>query len=112
MDDALSQFRDAIRAAGLEPPENIEPGKLHRFPGLGKRNGNTAGWCILFEDGLGAGRIAGFATGKGQSLLLAVEFVAQGLLPIGERLPKALAFALSGRERSARITLGPRLTRA
>ena len=51
--DALSQFRDAIRAAGLEPPGVIEPGKLHRFPGVGKRSGNTAGWCKLFDDGLG-----------------------------------------------------------
>jgi putative DNA primase/helicase len=53
MNDALSQFRDAIRAAGLEPPDVIEPGTLHRFPGVGKRNGNTAGWCKLFDDGLG-----------------------------------------------------------
>ncbi len=53
MNDALSQFRDAIRAAGLEPPDVIEPGKLHRFPGVGKRNGNTAGWCRLFDDGMG-----------------------------------------------------------
>lgn len=53
MIDAISQFRDAIHAVGLEPPDVIEPGKLHRFPGIGKRNGNTAGWCKLFEDGLG-----------------------------------------------------------
>lgn len=53
MYNALSNFRDAIRAAGLEPPDVIEPGKLHRFPGVGKRNGNTAGWCKLFDDGLG-----------------------------------------------------------
>ena len=53
MNDAISQFNDAIRAAGLEPPDVIEPGKLHRFPGVGKRNGNTAGWCKLFDDGLG-----------------------------------------------------------
>lgn len=53
MNDAISQFRDALHAAGLEPPETIEPGKLHRFPGVGKGNGNTAGWCKLFEDGLG-----------------------------------------------------------
>lgn len=53
MNDAISQFRDAIHAAGLEPPDVIEPGKLHRFPGVGKRNGNTAGWCKLFDDGLG-----------------------------------------------------------
>jgi putative DNA primase/helicase len=53
MYDALSNFRDAIHAAGLEPPDVIEPGTLHRFPGIGKRNGNTAGWCKLFDDGLG-----------------------------------------------------------
>lgn len=53
MNDALSLFRDAIRVAGLEPPDVIEPGKLHRFPGRGKHNGNTAGWCKLFDDGQG-----------------------------------------------------------
>ena len=53
MNNSHSQFSDAIRATGLEPPDVIEPGKLHRFPGVGKRNGNTAGWCKLFDDGLG-----------------------------------------------------------
>lgn len=53
MHDALSNFRDAIRAAGLEPPDAIGPGKLHRFPGNGKRPSNRAGWCLLFDDGLG-----------------------------------------------------------
>jgi putative DNA primase/helicase len=53
MFDALSDFRDAIRAVGLEPPDVMEPGKLHRFPGNGKRSTNRAGWCLLFGDGLG-----------------------------------------------------------
>ena len=53
MNDAISQFRESMRAAGLEPPDVIQPGKLHRFPGVGKRNGNTAAWCKVFEDGLG-----------------------------------------------------------
>ena len=53
INSALSQFQDAIRASGLEPPDVIEPGRLHRFPGVGKRRGNTAGWCKLFNDGLG-----------------------------------------------------------
>lgn len=53
MIDALSDFRNAIRAAGMEPPDAIEPGKLHRFPGNGKRPSNRAGWCLLFDDGLG-----------------------------------------------------------
>ena len=51
--DSVEAFRSAIQAAGLEPPEIVEPGKLHRFPGMGKRNGNTAGWCKLFADGMG-----------------------------------------------------------
>lgn len=51
--DANSQFRAAIRATGLEPPDTIVPGELHRFPGIGKNNGNTAGWCRLFDDGQG-----------------------------------------------------------
>lgn len=53
MNDANAQFRDAMRAAGLEPPNVVEPGRLRRFPGIGKRAGNTAGWCLLFDDGLG-----------------------------------------------------------
>jgi len=48
-----AQFGKAIQAAGMQPPHSIEPGKLHRFPGIGKSNGNTAGWCKLFDDGLG-----------------------------------------------------------
>jgi putative DNA primase/helicase len=53
MTAADDQFRDAIAAAGLNPPDRIEPGRFHRFPGEGKRNGNRAGWCKLFSDGLG-----------------------------------------------------------
>lgn len=50
---AANDFRDAIRAAGLNPPDVIEPGRWHRFPGYGKAKGNTAGWCRLFADGMG-----------------------------------------------------------
>lgn len=60
--DAIEQFRTAIRNAGLEPPHVIEPGKLHRFPGVGKRTGNTAGWCKLFDGGLG-GSFGDWASG-------------------------------------------------
>jgi putative DNA primase/helicase len=39
----IEQFRDAIRSAGLEPPDGIEAdGNLHRFPSNGKR-GDDAG---------------------------------------------------------------------
>ena len=46
-------FQDAIRAAGLQPPDIIEPGKFNRFPGEGKGSRNTAAWCKLFPDGTG-----------------------------------------------------------
>jgi putative DNA primase/helicase len=48
--NSVEQFRDAIRAAGMTPPDHIEPGRFHRFAGVGKRNGNTSGWCKLFAD--------------------------------------------------------------
>jgi putative DNA primase/helicase len=59
-------FDDAIRAAGLTPPDAIEPGRFHRFPGVGKRNGNKAGWCKLFDDGRG-GIFGDFSTGAVES---------------------------------------------
>ena len=49
MPDTASELRQAIRDAGMEPPEVIVPNRVHRFPGKGKPRGNKAGWCILFE---------------------------------------------------------------
>ena len=49
----IEQFYEAIRSCGLNPPGQIVPGEFHRFPGVGKSIGNTAGWCKLFPDGLG-----------------------------------------------------------
>jgi putative DNA primase/helicase len=40
----------------------IEAGRFHRFPGAGKSNGNTAGWCKLFPDGMG-GTFGDYSTG-------------------------------------------------
>lgn len=53
MINALDEFRAAIQASGLQPPDIIEPGKLYRFPGIDKNSSNTAGWCQMFTDGLG-----------------------------------------------------------
>jgi phage/plasmid primase-like uncharacterized protein len=60
--DSSAEFADAIRAAGLTPPDSIEPERFLRFPGCGKRNGNTAGWCKLFADQRG-GIFGDFSTG-------------------------------------------------
>src|SRR6266542_1672286 len=53
MTAAIDAFRDAIRGAGLSPPDVIEPGRFIHFPGIGKRNGNKAGWAKFFDDELG-----------------------------------------------------------
>jgi phage/plasmid primase-like uncharacterized protein len=45
----IDQFRDAMRAAGYEPPAEIRPGKIERFSVNGKRS-DTAGFCKMFED--------------------------------------------------------------
>jgi putative DNA primase/helicase len=45
------EFIAAIRAAGMEPKEPI-PGKIVRFPGVGRKRGDS-GWCRLDEDGQG-----------------------------------------------------------
>jgi putative DNA primase/helicase len=53
MSEAIEQFRDAIRAAGLNPPDTIHAdSKIHRFATNGKAK-DDAGWYVLFEDGCG-----------------------------------------------------------
>ncbi len=49
----MDTFQEAIQAAGLQPPDHIEPGRMYRFPGSDKHSSNQAGWCKLFPDGLG-----------------------------------------------------------
>lgn len=51
----LAAFSDAIRAAGLTPPEQITAdGELHRFGGDGRR-GDKSSWYVLHLDGTPAG---------------------------------------------------------
>lgn len=54
------QLLDAIRSAGLEPPEQvIFDGKLHRFKSGTKgtaKAGDKSGWYVVFGDGVPAGR--------------------------------------------------------
>ena len=67
MHNALFQFRDAIRAAGLTPPEVIEAdGKLRRFASNGKRN-DDAGWYLLHGDGIPAGSFGDWRSGQFQT---------------------------------------------
>ena len=59
----IGQFRDAIQAAGLVPPADIEPdGKLRRFSSNGKK-ADDAGWYLLHDDGIPAGSFGDWRTG-------------------------------------------------
>lgn len=44
------QFRQAIAAAGLTPPDTINPGHWHKFPGTQKHGKNKAAYCFMFDD--------------------------------------------------------------
>ncbi len=50
MIDTTDQFKTAMRQDGLTPPDVIEPGKWHKFPGYQKSAKNRAAWCYLFDD--------------------------------------------------------------
>jgi len=58
----IQDFQGEIRSVGLNPPDTIIPGKLHRFPGYGKKRGDDAGWCKLFDD-LRGGVFGDFSSG-------------------------------------------------
>lgn len=63
MSDPTEQFRAAILAAGLTPPDEIvADGKLHRFSTNGKR-GDDSGWYMLHLDGIPAGAFGCWRSG-------------------------------------------------
>ena len=65
--DSQQQLREAIQAAGLNPPELIYPdNKLHRFATNGKR-GDTSGWYVLHADGIPAGAFGDWRTGVSET---------------------------------------------
>lgn len=64
--EVVPQFQDAIRSAGLTPPEMLEAdGRLHRFASNGKR-GDDSGWYVLHGDGIPAGSFGDWRTGLNQ----------------------------------------------
>jgi putative DNA primase/helicase len=59
---AADAFRDAIAAAGLQPPDEvIADGKLHRFPTNGRAD-DDAGWYVFHDDGVPAGSFGDWRT--------------------------------------------------
>src|SRR5262249_34999098 len=60
--DSIEQFRSAILAAGITPPQTIRAdGKIHRFSTNGR--GDDAGWYVLHTDGIAAGAFGCWRTG-------------------------------------------------
>lgn len=87
----IDEFRHAIRAAGLEPPDTIEAdGKLHRFPSNGK-HGDDAGWYILHGDGIPAGSFGDWRLGISQSWR---ADIGRALNPAGESAHRAKVEAM------------------
>ncbi|SET60805.1 putative DNA primase/helicase [Nitrosospira multiformis] len=63
MFDIYSQFRNAMEAAGITPPDVIKAdGVLHRFPTNGKPD-DDAGWYVFYNDGIPAGAFGDWRLG-------------------------------------------------
>ena len=100
MTSAIHQFRDAIQAAGLTPPDVIEAdGKLRRFASNGKR-GDDAGWYSLHGDGIPAGSFGDWRTGFTQTWR---ADIGRTLTPAEESAHRARAEAMR-REREGEET--------
>ena len=65
------QLIDAMRAAGLEPPESVTlDGKIHRFKSGTKGrggHGDKTGWYVAYADGVPAGRFGCWRSGIEQA---------------------------------------------
>jgi putative DNA primase/helicase len=67
MNDHTEQFRAAILAAGLTPPDEIHgDGKLHRFSSSGKPR-DDSGWYVSHLDGVPAGSFGCWREGFSQN---------------------------------------------
>ena len=67
VDPPETQLIDAIKAAGLEPPDEVHlDGKIHRFRSGTKGSpghGDKPGWYLVFGDGVPAGRFGCWRSG-------------------------------------------------
>lgn len=62
--DHIDPFRDAMREAGITPPDVIEAdGQLHRFHVQGDKAGSMNGWYALHLDGRAAGVFGSWKAG-------------------------------------------------
>lgn len=67
MNTAIDPFKQAIAAAGLTPPTEInDDGVIHRFSTNGKTS-NKSGWYMLHSDGIAAGAFGDWREGFTQN---------------------------------------------
>lgn len=100
MFNPIEQFRDAIRAAGIVPPERIKAdGAIHRFPSNGKL-GDDAGWYLLHGDSIPAGSFGDWRSGLFQNWR---ADIGRTLTPAEEAQHRAKAEAMK-RKREAEET--------
>ena len=96
MTEIIQQFRNAIEASGLVPPnEIINDGAIHRFSSSGKP-ADKNGWYILHLDGIAAGAFGdwreGFAASAHQRWMVASPctqheyLIRKGISPNGARI--------------------------
>jgi putative DNA primase/helicase len=64
MRDSVSEFRNVMRVAGIEPPAEITAdGELHRFRVEADKAGTRNGWYVLHVDGVPAGAFGSWKLG-------------------------------------------------
>jgi putative DNA primase/helicase len=64
MRDSVSEFRNVMRVAGIEPPGEITAdGELHRFRVEADKAGTRNGWYVLHTDGVPAGAFGSWKLG-------------------------------------------------
>lgn len=83
METIVPKFRAVMQEEGLTPPEDMTQGKIYRFPGVGKNNGNTSGWCLVFPDGRG-GAFGDWSTGLNRSWC-SIQQAESGVYKVGEK---------------------------
>ncbi|AXA92711.1 AAA family ATPase [Massilia sp. YMA4] len=66
IDAAVSQFRAAIEATGLTPPEIVADGVLRRFDADDEKKGKKSAWYILYGEGVPAGAFGNWKTGHSE----------------------------------------------
>jgi phage/plasmid primase-like uncharacterized protein len=93
MHDPLRAFRAAILAALGHAPEEIEPGRMHRFR-TGPKAADRAGWCKLFTD-CQAGVFGDFRAGVSETWTA----IDRAQMPLAERAAQSRQVAQAAAER-------------